>query len=442
MHTTGPWPRRPAPFGDESFLSWFTRVALANCITPSELYRLALPGGHMYFADLDRHYSPQLLAGLEEGTKVPSDDIRSLTFDQWVGTLIGDDDGRGALNWLPPVGNRRRIQSYGQQICPRCLAEDEMPYLRASWRVAFYTVCPAHGCLLIDRCPDCGAVIYPLNLVGPGKQVSMCWNCGFDLRRAVANALTDMPTGPLDETLAIALEYGWTELNPGKPIHALLYFRLLWLVYRLLATGRRAYPLRDHVCENHGLNIQGRAIPALRETDKLNSRQRHALMRMTLALLEEWPDRFVIACEELGIRSRHVFKDRREEPFAIVDPVDAIPYGTPAMANRLHLEEIKKHLAGRNVRPTQRALRSLSGRKPRSLPQVAEPALEHVPYGQSRYWKLDGVSPEVRRLAKEAAKLEGEKIAAWVEKTIMTAITGKEVRIVSSIQCKHKKTQS
>ena len=45
---------------------------------------------------------------------------------------------------------------YGLQFCPHCLAEDIEPYFRLAWRLAFYTHCPKHYCMLLDLCPQWG----------------------------------------------------------------------------------------------------------------------------------------------------------------------------------------------------------------------------------------------------------------------------------------------
>jgi hypothetical protein len=433
MQPSVSWPRRPTPFEGESFLSWFIRVSQANCVTPNELYRAALPRGHMYFADLDRYWSPDLILGLHEGTQVPVKTMRALTFHKWHGTLIAEDDGRSKLLWLPPIGNRQRIQSFGQQICPICLAEDETPYLRAIWRVSCLPACSQHNCLLADRCQNCASIIYPGNLVGSGMPISICWHCGFDMRKIAPYQLNNDKRRTSLANVSTALASGWVKLGPYGSVHPLLYFRLLWRVYRSLATGRFAYPLRDYTCSKFSLDFQVRAIPALRETDRINPHNRWALMQMTHELLDEWPSRFVNACVALGIRGRHLFKDRKIEPFALVDPIENIPSGTPPIANKLHMEQIRRHLTDRGIVPTQRQIRDLSGRKPRSLQKVAAPASSHVPYGLSRYWKLDGISPSVRELAKQAARREGETTAAWVEKAITETLSRNASRINTSI---------
>ncbi|HNR14108.1 MAG TPA: TniQ family protein, partial [Thermodesulfobacteriota bacterium] len=41
------------------------------------------------------------------------------------------------------------------RYCPACLDEDDTPYLRLRWRLAYEVVCERHRCLLLDRCPGC-----------------------------------------------------------------------------------------------------------------------------------------------------------------------------------------------------------------------------------------------------------------------------------------------
>jgi len=84
----------------------------------------------------------------------------------------------------------RKFLGFGLQYCSQCLLEDDEPYFRRRWRVAYCTFCPEHNALLRDRCWQCGACVAfhrrelgrpTLLLVGP---MSICHSCGHDLRAA------------------------------------------------------------------------------------------------------------------------------------------------------------------------------------------------------------------------------------------------------------------
>lgn len=59
------------------------------------------------------------------------------------------------------------------RVCPACLAEENV--CRAQWDINLVTVCPYHGCELIDVCPMCNEP-----LVWHRSSVKRCL-CGFDL---------------------------------------------------------------------------------------------------------------------------------------------------------------------------------------------------------------------------------------------------------------------
>ncbi|WP_321150951.1 TniQ family protein [Aeromonas jandaei] len=74
-------------------------------------------------------------------------------------------------------------QGFGMQYCPLCLGEDKEPYYRLSWRLAFYTFCPRHQTLLLDRCHACGAPV-AFHRIEQGRprrydtpSLNECWKC-------------------------------------------------------------------------------------------------------------------------------------------------------------------------------------------------------------------------------------------------------------------------
>lgn len=69
------------------------------------------------------------------------------------------------------------------RYCPACLDEDDTPYLRLRWRLAYEVVCERHRCLLLDRCPGCRRHIDFSGLlkqrlrVGPDVILALCPHC-------------------------------------------------------------------------------------------------------------------------------------------------------------------------------------------------------------------------------------------------------------------------
>ena len=72
--------------------------------------------------------------------------------------------------------------------------------------------------------------------------------------------------------------------------------------------------------------------------------------------------------------------------------------------------------------PTRGALSQVLGCKSKHIDELAVPAGDHCAYGTNRYWKLDGVSPEVRAAARAAAIHEGHNVGPWVDQILREAL--------------------
>ena len=148
-------PARVAPLPDEALASWLLRFAEPFGVWPEALL---LGDGEMGFAthpDWWRKPDPLVVAALARGTGVSSDRIRLLSFANWpddgIIDALPDRFGRQRYTAERPSHQSRRIG-----ICPDCLAEDEVPYVRRTWTIGWLTACPTHGTVLIRTCPECG----------------------------------------------------------------------------------------------------------------------------------------------------------------------------------------------------------------------------------------------------------------------------------------------
>jgi Zn ribbon nucleic-acid-binding protein len=83
-------------------------------------------------------------------------------------------------------------------VCPDCLAQDDVPYWRRSWRLGTTTICDVHRRSMVERCPRCeGTFAAPRAMLLP---LSHCGDCGFDLRNC-ASDVAPPHTGLLQQTL-------------------------------------------------------------------------------------------------------------------------------------------------------------------------------------------------------------------------------------------------
>lgn len=87
---------------------------------------------------------------------------------------------------LTTHGDGRSVHRY----CPRCLRQDQIPYLRLSWRAAFQLVCPVHHCLLLEKCSicgksvDCSPYLHEKPKTGVDSLFRFCPHCRADLGEA------------------------------------------------------------------------------------------------------------------------------------------------------------------------------------------------------------------------------------------------------------------
>jgi len=418
------WPVRPLLEDDESFSSWFARTAWVNGLRPSDLYRAVEPGQDRDPGDLDRYADDDLLDRVAEAADVDLEKLRQTTFRRWSGSVFGEDDGVHKLPWLHPTGRQNGKRCYGQQVCPQCLAAPGVPYLRLTWRLAFVTVCPMHGNQLVDRCPVCNE---PINILRQDSHDGIaCWACGYDLRQA-SPCVPPVDPLPTQQELLRTVSQGWAPMGEYGPVYSFIAFALLAHLNRLLACGRHAHALRAWVSAHEPkLAIRPESIPRAREGALLSPRARSVLVPMAHWLMEEWPTRFVAAAEAIDMSSRDLLKKPpRAYPFAYAHAVEWYlrePSGRHAGDEEVAAAKELLHSQGK--RATYTALAQLLGTKAGSVSALAERVGDGAAWGQGRYWKLDGVSPEVKAAARAAAHRAGEGVGPWID-----ALVRRELRL-------------
>lgn len=421
--TEGLWPVRVGLFPDESFVSWFTRVAWAHGLSTAELYRTAIPGERLGGKDLDRHLGQDLAANLERHTGVSAPQIRQAGFQRWCGTVYPVDDGAASIPWLPVAGRVYHRSAFGQQICPACLRDDEEPYLRADWRLSFVTCCPRHARLLLDRCLSCGNVIRTDAQPKDGPFPSHCPVCGSRYSTAALPRHSRPGRAAQEHLLAVA-GGEWPLLGEYGHIHPVLYFRLIWRLFRLVATGRHARALRRALTTDKEFQTAG-ALPQIKEVERLNPRARHELIVLALRLTDDWPKRFIAACEYTGLHQWLLLKDKASVPFAYSEAVARHLSRSHHKTDPSEISWATQTLRDRNLEPTYTAVRKLVGVKFQGKRLISELAGAKVPLRTNRYWKLDGVSPTTRQAVRKAAHRSGENVGAWVDQALQRALSEK-----------------
>lgn len=171
----------PKPAPDGALSGWIMLVAAAKRAPVREVlrswnYRIS----DAYASDTCRHIPP-LSAMVITSFVSP----RHLAELHWSGRSLL---AKPTFACLTTHSNGRAIHRY----CPLCLRQDQIPYLRLSWRVAFQLVCPEHHCLLLEKCSECGRSVDGARYyrekptIGVDALFRLCPECGADLTAAPA----------------------------------------------------------------------------------------------------------------------------------------------------------------------------------------------------------------------------------------------------------------
>lgn len=177
---------------DELFSSWLVRSALANGCDPLAFADAIWPKWRIWTIDVDREIPQERLESLVRSSGMSRQDFDTSTLRDVASIISSEPLPRNNFwYWILTLGTRNRRRSGGIQYCPTCLADDTSPYFRKYWRYAWHTACEKHGCILLDRCPSCGAAIQPHRVTVEMKAVVICPLCNRDLRLGQAHAGRD-----------------------------------------------------------------------------------------------------------------------------------------------------------------------------------------------------------------------------------------------------------
>ncbi|WP_240435095.1 MULTISPECIES: TniQ family protein [Ralstonia solanacearum species complex] len=191
---------------DELLSSWIVRLAHGHGMRVKSFCTVALgTKTRVMTVDVDRFSPEWLLASLAFHTGTHLEVVRQTTLRAYEGMLYPQFHTAGCLPWVISVKLPRNARlGPGLQFCPYCLREDPVPYFRLHWRVALQTFCERHHCLLLDRCPNCGACLFIQRVDADLRRTESdglchCHNCDYDLRHADAPLVDDRGSGLLPQ---------------------------------------------------------------------------------------------------------------------------------------------------------------------------------------------------------------------------------------------------
>lgn len=313
------WPAHPHPYPDELLSSWLVRVAHANGLKVQTFcHREFGPNHQVWNRDIDRLAPDWILERMRQATGLPLNSIHATTLLPYRGCLYRQQPSSGQLRWVLPLQIYHRTrQGFGLQYCPHCLAEDSEPYFRRAWRVAFYTFCPKHNVMLLDRCPACGSGVafHRLELGHPHQinidSLSTCAGCGFDLRQAVTTTVNIW-----DEHVFTLWRQAQRLItgDTGLKTHIDLgHLDVLHHFCELCVSRRLALKLHTYLCQHSSTTEVG--LTAGRLTfEQRPLLERHHVIGLAWWLLDQWPSRLQQAHRQRIVRYNVLMKDFDKPP--------------------------------------------------------------------------------------------------------------------------------
>lgn len=301
LHQSKLWPVHPQPFEDEVLSSWVSRIGSAADLSLTSFRKLCLPAKARQI-DLDQVDDPEFFETLASGTGVSVEEVRRLGYASDEGRVYS----RYAFHnpeWVAPrtLGDlSKRVPSI--PYCPSCLAEDQEPYYRKSWRYAFYPVCPKHG-LLTNDCPTCKRPYSYLHGVrfntgrGGSESIGVCRFCGEHFS---ANPIQGLNERAQIEVIEIqgkiqdALNCGWFEIAGHTPVHVCMYLCGLRDLTNMFLHESYGEAARRWVTAEAGMSfIEKEWIQPPASIESLPAATRAWGILFASWLAEEWPSRFV-----------------------------------------------------------------------------------------------------------------------------------------------------
>lgn len=310
------WPIHFKPLPDELLSSWLVRLAHSHGLKVQTFCNLIFGNRlQVWNRDIDRLAPEWLITELSDRTGATIKQVMDTTLQSYHGVVYHRHRTSGTLAWVQSLKlHHRKFEGFGLQFCPKCLASDEEPYFRKSWRVAFNVICTRHKCMLHDRCPHCGhGVAFHRNDMRYGRYVTTvslteCHHCGFDLsklqpiRPSYASKDVGNFLGNLSQTLSDGA-LGQAEIDDLLIMH---HFA------KLMFTKNSTVTLHSHLCDVTG--IVKIVLDTKSDIEGADIKTRHHVLQIIAFLILDLEPQLRKAIEEKVVRYNHLKKDFDDMP--------------------------------------------------------------------------------------------------------------------------------
>ena len=315
------WPIHPQRLPDELLSSWLVRIAQDLGLKLHTFTRLGLPVFEVWNRDIDKTAQPELLELIAKRTGKTLSEIEqaTLTFEN---ILVSGKIAPGRSQWVMPLGIYHRThRNLGLSFCPTCLNEDEVPYFRRSWRLAFSVICVKHRIKMHDCCPQCGAAVtffrhdfkdksdsHPLNM-------AECYYCNYDLRLVQPTEVKDTTFLNFISNLQSILQTDIAYVN-NIPIYSFLYFAGIRQLLKLITLDRYGIKLRNAI-ENQSCIFMNpfQKNKHQNSIETLPIGVRSDALKLLAWLMQDWPSRFVSTVKKSNLTRSRLERDMGYLPY-------------------------------------------------------------------------------------------------------------------------------
>ena len=327
------WLIRPQPFSDELMSSWLVRIAWHNVMKLEGMTsRLWGSRSQIWTRDIDRISDPKIYKLVAELSNTNYERAYETTLASYQGHLFEHLCVKGPPPWIMPLGGRMRKRfQYGLQCCPICLSEDEEPYYRRRWRLAFITTCLKHSAILIDRCDCCGSSI-SFHQSDFGKRIdpfelrmTFCSRCGRDYRDIRPTPILSCPLGEFvlsfQKIVESALNSGWVELTNNLTIFSLLFFEGLRHLTRVIISTGYCSKFKKEIVRALRIRYSPTIFEHGRYCERIALESRFEYCGLLGWLLIDWPNNFIRCAKTARLSSSYFDLYRGTMPYWITMPI-------------------------------------------------------------------------------------------------------------------------
>ena len=250
-------------------------------------------------------------------------------------------------------------------FCPKCIAEDAIPYFKRRWRLAFSTICTKHKYYLLDACPKCKSPIEPhrsdmqgRGVFPHGSQNVHCWKCSFDLRASLGTEVTDESILKLLIRLEFALDNGYANWAGNPTMHSIVFFDGL----RELTAGITSRHVLERLMKSD--HLSGIRLTCWPHTglEMASLPLRRELFRMLAIALEDWPHSFAELIHECNLRYADLKGDSVQRAYWYEKVIRSEGGGGYSLIGHEEAEAIARAVETKHGHFTFAAARKLSGR--------------------------------------------------------------------------------